>query len=347
MIEKYFIKNPQSLKRWRRFKSKKTTVVACGVFILLVVVSLTAEFLAGSRPVFMSYKGVMYFPVFVNYHPADLNVPEHGSVVDYRRLKWSESDWALWPLGKWDPFESNTQVSSYPSPPSKDNWLGTDDRGRDIFARLVYGFRYSIGFAFFVWFLAYTLGTFLGAVMGFVGGRLDLWGQRGVEVVEAIPFLLLLITLVDILGGASLWLLVVFVALFRWVNISHYIRAEFLSLRKREFVDVCRVQGMSHFRIMLKHILPNALNPIVTFSPFSLAAAISFLTILDYLGFGLPPPTPSWGELLLQAEKHFTVAWWLAVFPSLALFTSLVSLFFIGEGVRNAFDSRSTLIKTT
>ena len=176
--------------------------------------------------------------------------------------------------------------------------------------------------------------------MGFSGGWLDLIGQRCVEIIETVPFLLLLITLVDLVGGASFWLLVIFMACFRWINISYYIRAEFLKLRKREFVDACRVQGMKPLRIMFKHILPNSLNPILTFSPFSLAAAISILAILDYLGFGLTPPTPSWGELLLQAEKHFTTAWWLALFPSLALFTTLMILTFIGDGIRSAFDPR-------
>ncbi len=346
MIEKYLIKNHQTLKRYRRFKSQKITLWAVWVFSFLILVSITAEMWANNKPIVMSYNKQVYFPVFVNYHPSQLNLTTGASVVDYKEIKNSMA-WSLWPLVKWDPFESNTRVDHYPSPPSPDNWLGTDDRGRDILARLVYGFRYSISFAFMVWFLAYLTGIALGAAMGFIGGNFDLIGQRVVEIIESIPFLLLLITLVDVLGGASLLLLVVFVAFFRWINISNYIRAEFLSLRKREFVEACRVQGMGRGRIMLRHILPNGLNPVVTFSPFSLAAAISFLTILDYLGFGLPPPTPSWGELLLQAEQHFTVAWWLALFPSLALLISLVSLFFIGDGVRQAFDARISVTQNT
>ena len=339
MVEK-FLKNTETIKRWRRIKSNRKTVVSTWIFLFFLFLSVTAEFWSNDKPLIMSYNQKMYFPVLVYYHPSDLNLETSLNTINYKDLDFSNSNWAVWPVIKWDPFESNGEVDHYPSPPSSENWLGTDDRGRDILSRLIYGFRYSIGFALMVWILSYALGTLLGAVMGFIGGKLDLLGQRCVEIIETIPFLLLLITLVDLVGGASFWLLVIFMACFRWINISYYIRAEFLKLRKREFVDVCRIQGMGRFRIIMKHILPNALNPLLTFSPFSLAAAISVLAILDYLGFGLVPPTPSWGELLLQAEKHFTVAWWLALFPSLALFSTLVILTFIGDGIRNAFDPR-------
>jgi len=340
MIEKYLIHNTETLKRWRRLKSNRKSVIAGWFLLFFIFLSVTAEFWANNKPIIMSYQGKWHLPFLVRYSPSDLNLQTNLHVVDYKSLDLSKPNRALWPLVKWDPYESNTEVDHYPSPPSMDNWLGTDDRGRDILSRLIYGFRYSIGFALMVWLLSYILGTFLGAVMGFAGGWLDLTGQRCVEILETVPFLLLLITLVDLVGGAPFWMLVVFMACLRWINISYYIRAEFLKLRKREFVDICRAQGMKPVRIMFKHILPNSLNPILTFSPFALAMAISFLAILDYLGFGLMPPTPSWGELLLQAEKHFTVAWWLALFPSLALFMTLVMLTFIGDGVRNAFDPR-------
>ena len=338
MIEK-FLKNAESLKRWKRLKSNKKAVVAGWIFLFFIFLTVTAEFWANSKPIIMSYQDEIYFPIFTHYHPSDLQLETSLHSIEYRKLNMS---WAIWPFIKWDPFESNKIVDHYPAPPSKDNWLGTDDRGRDISARLIYGFRYSIGFALMVWFLSYIIGTLLGGLMGFIGGKLDLIGQRCVEVIETVPFLLLLITIVDLLNGASFWLLVIFMSCFRWINISYYIRAEFLKLRKREFVDICIVQGMHPGRTMFKHILPNSLNPILTFSPFSLASAISFLAVLDYLGFGLKPPTPSWGELLLQAEKHFTTAWWLALFPSLALFSTLMILTFIGDGVRNAFDPRKS-----
>ena len=339
MIER-FLKNPDTLKRWRKFKSLKRAVIATWLFLFFLFLSVTAELWSNNKPLFMSYGGKWYVPVLTQYHPSELNLKTHLKIIDYRTLNFSKGDWAVWPLIKWDPFESNVHVESYPAPPSKDNWLGTDDRGRDVFSRLIYGFRYSIGFALMVWLFSYIIGSILGAGMGFVGGKLDLIGQRGVEIIEVLPFLLILITLVDLIGGASLWLLVIFMVCFKWINISYYMRAEFLKWRKFEFVDVCRVQGVKPFRIMFKHILPNSLTPILTFSPFSIALSISTLAMLDYLGFGLTPPTPSWGELLLQGEKHFTTAWWLALFPSLVLFIILFVLILIGDGFKNSFDSR-------
>ena len=342
MIE-HWIKNTDTLKRWRKFKSSRKSVYSCYFLLFFILLSLTAEIWTNNKPVVLFYDNHLYFPALVQYHPSDLKLTSAFSIINYKTLPEDKVSWALWPPIKWDPLESNTVVETYPSPPSLDNWLGTDDRGRDVLSRLIYGFRYSIGFAGLVWFFTYLIGVFLGAIMGFLGGLADLIGQRCVEIIETVPFLLLLITLVDLVGGAGFWLLVGFLVCFRWINISYYIRAEFLALRKREFVDVCRTQGMKVSRIIFKHILPNSLNPILTFSPFSLSGAILLLAILDYLGFGLPPPTPSWGELLLQAEKYFTTSWWLAVFPSIALVLTLLALTFIGDGIKNAFDPRKSL----
>ena len=286
----------------------------------------------------MGYGGKVYFPVIKTYHPSTFD--QVGFITNYRILDWESSgNWALWPLVRWNPFESNEGVPRYPYGPTNENWFGTDDRGRDVLARLIYGFRYSIMFAILVWLSSFVIGIAVGAVMGFSGGRVDLFGQRVVEVFESMPTLLLLITLISVFG-ASLPLLVVFSTLFGWMMISIYTRAEFLKLRKREFVEAALAMGSSKIRVIWKHILPNALGPVITFSPFVIAMAISSLAVLDYLGFGLPPPTPSWGELLNQAQRNFTVAWWLAVFPSLALFSALVVLNLIGEGVRDAFDPR-------
>jgi microcin C transport system permease protein len=338
MIERYLIKSELTLKRWRRFKKIRRAVMASWVFLFLIFLSMTAEFWANSKPLVMSYQGSIYFPVIANHHPSTFN--QEGHVTNYRTLDWQDSqNWAVWPIIPWDPYEANRKVDTYPSPPSDENWLGTDDRGRDIFSRLIYGFRYSIGFSMLVWILTYSIGIFNGAVMGFAGGKVDLIGQRLVEIFEAIPFLLLLITVVSMFG-ASMTLLVIFVSLLGWTMISQYTRAEYLKLRKREFVESARAIGGSVWRQMFKHILPNSLVPVITFSPFQIASGISSLAILDYLGFGLPPPTPSWGELLQQAQKNFTIAWWLALFPSIALFISLMSLNLVGDGVRDAFDPK-------
>jgi microcin C transport system permease protein len=337
MIE-WLIRNELSLKRWRRFKKVKRAVVSMWVFAFLIFLSITAEFWANNKPIMMSFNGAIYFPVVKTYHPSVFGQP--GFVTNYRDLDLKkDGNWALWPLVKWGPFESNRQLSSYPSGPSEINWMGTDDRGRDVMSRLIYGFRYSIGFAVLVWFFSYLVGVVLGGAMGFFGGRFDLYSQRVVEVFNSLPALLMLITLIAMLG-ASLELLVGFSVLLGWMNISAYMRAEFLKLRHRDFVDAGRALGVSTWRILFKHILPNAMGPLITFSPIEIAGGIYTLAVLDYLGLGLPPPTPSWGELLQQAQNYFSIAWWLAVYPSLAIIISLTSLTFIGEGVREAYDPR-------
>jgi microcin C transport system permease protein len=340
MIEKW-IKNELTLKRWKRFRSIKRAVASVWVISFLVFISVTAEFWSNSKPIILKYESSVYFPVLKTYHPSEFG--QDGFVTDYRKLDMSkEGSWALWPPVRWNPFESNEVLEHYPGPPTADNWFGTDDRGRDVLSRLIYGFRYSMGFAVAVWFFSFLVGTVGGAVMGYWGGRTDLYGQRVVEVFDALPYLLMLLTLIALLG-ATLWLLVAFSVFLGWMRISTYMRAEFLRLRKREFVEAAKAQGVGTFRILFKHILPNGLSPLITFSPTEIAANIYTLAILDYLGMGLPPPTPSWGELLQQAQNYFTLAWWLAVFPSMAMIISLTALTFIGEGVREAYDPRKAL----
>ena len=337
MIER-FIKNDLTLKRWRRFKKIKRAIISLWALVFIIFLSVTAEFWANNKPILMSYQGSWYMPIYSFYHPSEFG-QEDALVTDYRKLELQEDDWAIWPAIRWDAFESNEEVEDYPSAPTSLNWFGTDDRGRDVLARLIYGFRYSMGFAFFAWILSYVLGIIAGAIMGYSGGRTDLIGQRIVEVFESMPILLLLMTLSSIFA-AGLWVLVIFTAFFGWMMIAQYIRGEFLRQRNLEFVESAEAMGASTFRVIFKHILPNSLTPVVTFSPFTIASLVSFLAILDYLGFGLQPPTPSWGELLQQAYKNFTIAWWLAVFPSLVLFFTLVVLTLIGEGVRDAFDPK-------
>jgi microcin C transport system permease protein len=261
--------------------------------------------------------------------------------MDYRKLEFNEErgDKAIWPVIKWNPFESNTEVDVYPSEPSSENWMGTDDRGRDILTRLLYGLRYSMTFAISTWLLTFITGTILGGIMGYFGGRTDFWGQRIVEVLSTVPQFFLLIIIISIFHP-TLFLLVVLSSLFGWISISYYVRGEYLRNRKKEFVEAARALGAGHVRIFFKHLLPNSLSPIITFSPFVIAGNITALASLDYLGFGLTPPTPSWGELLNQAQKYFTEGWWLAAYPSLALFLTLTMLSLIGEGVRDAMDPK-------
>lgn len=226
----------------------------------------------------------------------------------------------------------------WPHPPTARHWLGIDKAGRDVLARIVYGLRISMTFAFVLVAVSSAAGIFIGAIQGYCGGRVDIVGQRLIEIWSTLPFLYIMILMGSVYGRSFVLLLVVY-GIFRWIGISYYMRAEFLRLRKQPFVEAARALGIPARKIMFRHILPNALTPVITFFPFSLVGAIASLTALDYLGFGLPPPTPSWGELLHQAQQ-FRWAWWLILYPSLAVFIVMLLGVFVGEGVRDAFDPR-------
>lgn len=339
MIER-MLKNEQSIKNWRAFKRRRSAVWAAWILFVACFISFTAEFWANSKPILLKHKGEIYFPFLKDYSVKEFGITD-TMVIDYRKLDLQEGDWIVWPVIKWDPYESNKKLREYPSPPSDANILGTDDRGRDILTRLLYGLRYSIIFAIGVWVITFVLGTIIGGIQGYFGGRVDLICQRFIEVFNSVPQFYLLIILIFIFKP-TIPLLVGIMSLFGWINISYYVRAEYLKNRKMEYVESARALGAGHLSIFFKHILPNSLTPIITFSPFVIAGLIVGLASLDYLGFGLTPPTPSWGELLAQAHKNFTTAWWLTLYPSLALFSVLVLLNLVGEGVRDALDPRKT-----
>lgn len=335
MIERY-ITNELTRKRWKIFKRNKIAVASCFILLFLVLATFLSPFLANSRPLVMKYHGTTYFPLLKDYGAETFGITD-SLEVDYRALKIEGDDYALWPLIQWDPYESNSNVLEYPAPPSKVNILGTDDRGRDVLSRLLYGFKYSLTYAVAVWFIALVVGTILGGTMGYFGGKVDFIGQRIVEILSTVPQFFLLIILVSIFSP-SLMLLILITCIFSWIGISYYVRGEFLKNRNREFVEAAKSLGASHTKIIFKHILPNSLTPIITFAPFTIAAEMVGLAALDYLGFGLQVPTPSWGELLAQAQKNYTIAWWLALYPSLALFGVLTLLNLIGQAVRDAMD---------
>ena len=226
----------------------------------------------------------------------------------------------------------------FPYPPVKDHLLGIDGAGRDVLARILYGFRISLTFGLLLVVCSMGIGVMAGAVQGFYAGKLDITAQRLIEIWSALPFLYIMI-LMGSIYGRSFFLLLVCYGVFNWVGISYYIRAEFLNLRKRPFVEAAQCMGVPAIKIIYRHILPNALVPVITFFPFSLVGAIGSLAALDYLGFGLPPPTPSWGELLFQAQQY-RWAWWLILYPSLALFGVMLLGVFVGEGIRNAYDPK-------
>ena len=326
--------------RLRAFRSRSLSfyslVLLCGLFFL----SLFAEFLANDRPILLRYREAFYFPIFQNYPPRIFG--QQGTlVVDFRVLEeeLGAGDWSLWPPVRWGPFESDGELATYPAPPDGAHWLGSDDKGRDLLVRLLYGFRLSMVFALSVWLLSFSIGITFGALQGFYGGWVDFYGQRLSEIWSAVPVLFLILILIAIFEP-TLPFLILLLSFFGWTSIAQYQRAEFLNLRRRDFVEAARALGASNIRIMFRHILPNALTPLVTFTPFTITGGITAITALDFLGFGVPPPTPSWGELLRQALSNFGTAWWIATFTVGSMFLVLLLLVFINEGVREAFDPR-------
>ncbi len=326
----------------RAFKNHKVAYWSLWFLISMIVFSTFSEFIANSKPLFMTVEGKAYFPVLQNITPVDLGISTGEFTVDFRKFseEHAERGFFIWPLIRFDPNESDRSLSRYPSAPDKNHWLGTDDRGRDVLVRLIYGLRNSLLFAISVWILSYMIGIMAGAVQGYYGGKIDFAFQRFIEIFNGIPYLFLLIILVSMLKP-GMWLLILINVVFGWIGISYYVRVEFLRLRKLEFTEAARALGVGKWSLFLKHYLPNSLTPVITFSPFALTSSITALAGLDYLGFGLAPPSASWGELLNQAMKHFDHAWWLAVFPSLALASTLMVLNFVGEGLRQALDPRS------
>jgi microcin C transport system permease protein len=318
------------------FKRSKYSVIYLLTFAFL---SLTADFWSNSSPLIVYHNGEYYFPAFKNYTPRSFGI-KNLAKMEYKNLVLASNDWILWPLNRHSPTEINKSEKSYPAPPSINNWLGTDDRGRDILARILFGFRYSLLYALSVWFFSCIIAVFYGSLMGYFGGIFDLVGQRAAEVLSTIPWLLLLIFFMSIFE-ASLGSLIFFSTLFAWIGLSFQIRGEVLRNRESDYVLASRALGAGRCETILKHILPNSLTPLFTLSPFLLIGNIVGLAGMEYLGFGLPPPTPSWGELLQQSQSYFTTAWWIAVFPSLALFLILLSLSFVGEGLRLAYDPRN------
>jgi len=270
----------------------------------------------------------------LTFREALASVAAQKAVVDEANPVWPEGFPARGTEG-WQ-FSTKKEEVRFPFRPVKGHPLGIDSSGRDVAARMLYALRTSLSFGMVLVLVTMGLGTVAGAAQGYYGGKADLLGQRFIEVWQSLPFIYVLILLGSVYGQSFMLLLSVY-AIFNWIGISYYMRAEFLRLRKLPFVEAARVIGLPTRKILFRHMLPNALVPLVTFFPFSLVGAIGVMAALDYLGFGLPPPTPSWGELLSQAQE-FPQAWWLVLYPALALFAVMLAGVFVGEGLRAAFD---------
>ncbi|MCW7752507.1 ABC transporter permease [Desulfobotulus sp. H1] len=330
------------VRRWQQFRSNRRGYGSLWIFTVLFVLTLGAELVANDRPLYIYFQGEHFFPVVISY-PETRFGGDFATEAVYRdphvRKLIEKGGFMLWPL---IPFSYETvhfgRSHAFPAPPSSENWLGTDDQGRDVMARLIYGFRVSVLFGICLAGLGSAMGILVGAVQGYFGGWVDLAGQRMVEIWSGLPVLYLLILLSSLIMPDFWWLLGIML-LFGWMNLVGLVRAEFLKGRNLEYVRAARALGMGHGRVMYRHILPNAMVAALTFLPFQVSAAIGSLTALDFLGFGLPPGSPSLGELLAQGKANLHAPWLgMAAFMVLALLLSL--LVFIGEAVRDAFDPR-------
>lgn len=330
-------------RAWRRFKANRRGYVSLWVFAILLLLSLFAELLSNDKPLLVYYQDAYYFPVFQAY-PETAFGGDFDTETDYKdpyikEILSNNGNWLLFPPNPHS-YQSITYRSDAPNPapPSAANLLGTDDRGRDVLARLIYGFRLSVLFAFVLTFIGVVLGVCAGALQGYLGGRFDLLAQRFIEIWGSMPELYLLIIFASIFEPSVL-LLIILLSLFGWMGLSDYVRAEFLRGRNLDYVRSARALGVSNLIIMWRHLLPNSLTPVLTFLPFRISGAIIALTSLDYLGLGVPPTTPSLGELLAQGKENIS-AWWLSVSTFFVLVGTLMLLIFIGEALRESLDTR-------
>jgi microcin C transport system permease protein len=331
---------------WRRFRQNRLGYASLIIFMVLFVLSLFAEFLSNDKPLLVRYQGELYAPLWYDYPETTFggDFPTRTDYLDpfIRDRLSSPGNWAIYPI---NPYRYDTLNYFAPSPnpaaPSKDNWLGTDDRGRDILARSLYGFRISVLFGFALTVIGVLVGVLTGAIQGYFGGRTDLFFQRFMEVWGAMPELFLLLIFASIFQP-SIGLLLILLSLFGWLGLSDYVRAEFLRNRSLDYVTAARAIGLGNRQIMWRHILPNSMTPVITFLPFRMSGAIVALTSLDFLGLGVPPSTPSLGELLAQGKDNLE-AWWIGLSAFGVLLITLVLLVFIGEALRDANDTRKTV----
>lgn len=330
------------LEKWRKFKASKRGFYAFWMFLAVFFVSLGAEFVANDKPLVVYYDGQWYFPI-VDNPPETVFGGEFLTPADYKdpfvRRKINENGFFIMPL---IPYRYDTIVYDLPLPapsaPSLKNWLGTDDLGRDVAARLIYGVRFSLLFGLLLTVCSSVIGIAAGAVQGYFGGKVDLFGQRFLEIWGSLPQLFILI-IVSGMVTAGFWPLLFVLLLFSWTALVPVVRAEFLRVRNFDYVKAAHALGASDVRIMVRHVFPNAMVATLTYLPFILSGAVVSLTALDFLGFGLPPGEPSLGELVRQGKENLQAPW-LAATAFVALAFLLTVLVFIGEAVRNAFDPR-------
>lgn len=330
------LKPPSKLRRfWTNVKRRREGVAALFVVVLILVLGLGADFLAAERPILLAYQGRFY--VLAN-------------VIDYDELRdldntaicatLQDGDWALLPPVPYGPLQARVGGWVHPlERPGRDHLAGTDDRGRDVLARLIHGTRVSLSVGFIAVFLYAVLGIFLGGSAGFYGGGIDYTLNRSIEVMMAFPAFFFILTVQGLIGSTSVLQLIVVIALTRWTDVARLVRAEVLRVRAMDYVLAARATGLKEWRILTDHVLPNSLGPVWVTCTFGVAAAVLTESALSFLGFGTPPPTPTWGELLTQAYEN-PQAWWLTLFPGVILFATVTSFNVLGEVVRDMIDPR-------
>jgi len=334
-----------SLRSWARFKRNRLGYVSLWIFGILLLVSSLAELVANDKPIIARYQGRWYSPIVSNpperEFGGDFATPTDWHDPFIKQVFAQPGNFAVFTLID----HSATSLDYFakaadPASPGANHWLGTDESGRDVLARLIYGFRLSTWFGFALTLAGVLIGMAAGAVQGYFGGRIDLAFQRLIEIWNSVPELYLLIIFASIFEP-SILLLFVLLALFGWVSLSDYVRAEFLRNRSLEFVKAARALGLSNWQIIWRHLLPNSMTPVITFLPFRMSAAILALTSLDFLGLGVPDPTPSLGDMLRQGKENLD-AWWITVPTFATLVVTMLLLTFIGDALRDAFDTRKS-----
>lgn len=335
---------PITRKRIQHFRANRRGRYSLIIFSILFFVSLFAEFIANNKPLIISYQGHLYFPLFKMY-PETTFGGDFETETNYRDpfvadlIVKKGGGWMVWPLIHYDYQSVNYDLPSpAPSPPTRENLLGTDDQGRDVLARLIYGFRLSVLFGLVLTASSSLIGICAGGVQGYFGGKIDLFFQRFIEIWSGLPVLYLLIILASLVEPTFWWLLGLML-LFSWMSLVGVVRAEFLRARNFDYVKAARALGVSTPRIMVRHVLPNAMVATLTMLPFILNGSITTLTSLDFLGFGLPPGSPSLGEMLAQGKNNLHAPW-LAMTSFITVSIMLSLLVFVGEAVRDAFDPR-------
>ena len=317
---------------WQSFQSDRLALAGLVIILLLFIVAVFDGFLAGNKPIMIRWNGSFYFPVIFKYKELE--------GIDLLKLKqgFKKGDFALQPPLKYSPYESD--LLTVLSPPSVSHPFGTDDRGRDVLSRMIHGTRISLSIGFIAVGIAVLIGILMGGVAGFYGGKVDFTVSRLFEVMMTFPVFFLILTILAF-RDPSIYNIMIVIGITGWTGIARLIRGDFLKLRSYGYVEAAIALGGSDFRVMLRHMLPNALAPVLVSATFGVAGAILVESALSFLGFGVPPPTASWGDVLSQSKRYVDFAWWLVLFPGAAIFITVTSFNLVGEGFRNAIDPKT------